>query len=188
MILQQLREQTASHHKDLEESALLRHFSDRSITRPLYEKILSKFYGYFSPLEKELQQLQQLPFYLSDYSSRRKASSLQHDLTFFGSAPPELCADLPSISSLDKAFGCLYVMEGSTLGAKVISNVIQYSLGINASNGGSYFHGYGVQTGEYWKNFCSSLQHYAQTEGNSEEIIESANQTFMKLKGWLDQE
>ena len=191
MILQQLREKTAEHHKNLETSALLSHFSHGNITLPIYEKILSKFYGYFSPLESQFQQIPLLPYYLSDYSSRRKTSTLQKDLSFLNSSNQqggslEICRDIPTVTTLDKAFGCLYVMEGSTLGAKVISKVIQEKLGISENNGGSYFQGYGPATGEYWRRFCAVMEHYAETEGNAEEIVESANQVFIKLKAWLD--
>jgi len=191
MILQQLREKTAEHHKNLENCNLLKHFSQGSITLPIYEKILCKFYGYFSPIESQFQQIPLLPYYLSDYSSRRKTHALQRDLSFLNSPDLQgkslqICQNIPTVTNLNKAFGCLYVMEGSTLGAKVISKTIQEKLGISENNGGSYFHGYGPATGEYWRRFCAVLEHYAETEGNEEEIVESANQVFIKLKVWLD--
>lgn len=190
MILQQLREQTSGHHKNLENSALLRHLNDGSISFPIYGQILQKFYGYFYPLERQLQQIAPLSYYLTDYPTRRKSTALFEDLVFlqYPTFQLEECQALPNITNLSAAFGCLYVMEGSTLGAKVISKVIQEALGITEVNGGSYFRGYGPQTGEYWKNFCSVLQHYAETEGDAEQIIETANQTFISLKQWLDRQ
>lgn len=190
MILQQLREQTADHHRNLENSALLRHFNEGSISLPVYGQILQKFYGYFSPLERQLQQVTPLSYYLTDYPSRRKSSTLLKDLSTlqYPTSLLEECRDIPNIANLSAAFGCLYVMEGSTLGAKVISKVIQEALGIKEENGGSYFRGYGPQTGDYWKNFCAVLQHYAETEGDTEQIVATANQTFLSLKQWLDRQ
>jgi heme oxygenase len=60
-----------------------------------------------------------------------------------------------------KAFGCLYVMEGSTLGGKIIYNILKKQLGLSDSAGASFFYGYGPATGEKWKTFGASLEAFA---------------------------
>jgi heme oxygenase (biliverdin-IX-beta and delta-forming) len=98
-----------------------------------------------------------------------------------------LCTDLPEVSNEAQAFGCLYVMEGSTLGGKFISQVLRKCLGIEAASGAAFFNGYGAETGARWKAFQQSLLTFSEQAGQNATIIESANQTFNKMERWISQ-
>jgi heme oxygenase (biliverdin-IX-beta and delta-forming) len=187
MILQLIKEKTADHHKALEDSQLMRPISMGVISPNEYIEILKKFYGYFSPLENKIEKFEEVYTYLPDYSSRRKSHSLLTDLRnlkYKGDLP--VCKNLPSVRDTAEAFGCLYVMEGSTLGGETISKILSESLKLHPYNGASFFNGYGEDTLAKWKNFRNALQMYSSKYNKHESIVESANDTFLKLREWME--
>lgn len=192
MILKKLKEETSLHHIQLEESALLKAIQDRTISLGQYSKLLQKFYGFFGPLEQRIETFTEFHIFLPDLSKRRKASSLLHDLTFlnrsYKGSLVEICQDLPDLKTVHLAFGSLYVLEGSTLGARVITKILKEVLDLEDQKGGSYFSGYGPETGEKWKTFCQSIETFHQQFPNDEEMIEGARETFVKLRNWLEKE
>jgi heme oxygenase len=191
MILEDIKAQTLENHIKLEKSELLSLFSSKSIDVQTYRLILTLFYGYFHPLEKRLDALASIPRLLPDYETRRKSSLLLSDLQALNATQAAevslpLCPDLPEVADEAQAFGCLYVMEGSTLGGKFIAQKLQNNLGLTASSGAAFFHGYGQETGMRWKTFQQALQSFAEQSGQQEAIIHSANQTFDKLGRWMN--
>jgi len=50
---------------------------------------------------------------------------------------------LPQLASLGRAFGVLYVLEGSTLGGRHIALALEKRLGLTAGNGAMFFNAYG---------------------------------------------
>jgi heme oxygenase len=65
-------------------------------------------------------------------------------------------------ANLNFAVGCLYVLEGATLGGQFISRHLA-TLGIGPANGGLFFHGYGAKTGEMWKSFQTNATGFCVT-------------------------
>jgi heme oxygenase len=191
MILEAIKARTLESHIKLEKSALLSLFSNKQIDLPSYRLILTLFYGYFHPLEQKLDAIAGIPFYLPDYETRRKSSLLLSDIQALSKqsvteAALPLCPDLPPVSDEAQAFGCLYVMEGSTLGGKFIARQLRNQLGLTASSGAAFFSGYGEETGLRWKKFQQALQAFSEQTGEQEAIIQSAKQTFGKLDGWIN--
>jgi len=191
MILEDIKAQTLENHIKLEKSALLSLFSTQQIDLQCYRLILTLFYGYFHPLEQKLDAIAGIPLYLTDYDTRRKSSLLLSDIQALSKrsiadAALPLCPDLPPVSDEPQAFGCLYVMEGSTLGGKYIARQLRDQLGLTASSGAAFFNGYGEETGLRWKNFQHALRTFSEQSGQQEAIIQSANQTFEKLYCWIN--
>lgn len=191
MILEDIKARTLESHIKLEKSPLLSLLSTQQIDLPSYRLILSLFYGYFHPLEQKLDAIAGIRLYLTDYETRRKSSLLLSDLRALRAqsvtdAALPLCPDLPPVSDEAEAFGCLYVMEGATLGGKFIARQLHHQLGLTASSGAAFFNGYGEETGLRWKKFQHALQAYSEQSGQQEAIIQSANQTFHKLDGWMN--
>lgn len=128
---------------------------------------------------------------LPDFATRRKAEAIKTDLAHIEKATPNasalpICHDLPEITDASQALGYLYVMEGSTLGGKVIARLLEETLGINQQNGAAFFYGYGPETGAKWKAFREALVSYAESSGEEERIIAAANQTFLKFETWIN--
>lgn len=191
--LQQIKEQTHESHKNLEKNLLLSYLLSNQLDINIYLKILMKFYGFFAPLEKEINKFEEINVHLPDYPNRRKAKLLLNDISNINKESSSIlqidpCEDLPGISVASEAFGCLYVMEGSTLGGRMIYKSIEKQLQISNKNGASFFYGYGTETSEKWKSFQSGFSSFI--EENPEEVhstIRSAVDTFEKLKIWLNQ-
>jgi heme oxygenase len=188
MILQELKLQTYDNHTSLENSQLLRPISQKSLTLENYILILQKFYGFFYPLEQQIAHFP-LAQYLPDVATRRKAGMLKQDLSQLTGQEQvfPLCQHVPVASTLAEACGSLYVMEGSTLGGKMIYKMVKDTLGLDQHHGLSFFYGYGPETGNRWKAFQQALLSLsAQDNSQDARIIESANNTFVKFKQWLD--
>ena len=54
--------------------------------------------------------------------------------------------------------GCLYVLEGATLGGVVIRRHPEQKLRLGPDNGAAFFHAYGPDTGRRWREFCGALE------------------------------
>ena len=187
MILKHLKQATHSRHEALESRLPL---LDVQLARPAYHALLQLFFGYYEPLEKKL--LAQ-PCWASlgfDYAERRKTPRLAQDLLALGDSAEALqglarCPDLPLLASPGQVLGCLYVIEGATLGGQIISRHLASGLGLTATSGAAFFSGYGPQTGSRWKAFCALLEAHAAQHGNHHDIVDGAQQTFETLGQWL---
>jgi heme oxygenase len=184
MLSQELKEATKINHQVLEKKLIGRIKSIRS--KKDYGELLITFYAFFGGLECALKKhldLSRLP----DYPDRRKTSALEHDLKEMGIALPGLTpvTDLPAINSHFHSLGVLYVMEGSTLGGKIITKMIlQQSILIEPSQL-SFFIGYGDKTEYMWEAFKHSIdQPLASYE--KEIIIRAANNTFVQFSEWFN--
>lgn len=124
------------------------------------------------------------PAHLPDVAARRSAALILDDLEAIGEdlQNMERCTSLPQIDNLSQAFGALYVLEGSSLGGRIISRMMKNKEGLPLHTGGlRFFEGYGKETGEKWKAFLEALN--GQPEG--EAIVAAANQTFQSFQNWM---
>jgi len=153
-----------------------------------YKNHLLKTWTFYRPLEADLAALNWSPVGI-EFEGRRKTALLEEDLRVLGFPyPPE--QDIKSVlgrTNLDFAVGCLYVLEGATLGGQVISRHLA-KLGIGPENGGLFFNGYGARTGEMWKSFQISATHYCVTEDQIAEAVEGAISTFEKYRDSMSRE
>ena len=193
---------TSASHTALEDQLPL---MNADLTREDYFQFVSRFFGFYAPLEVQLlasPHWHQLAF---DYAPRQKTPRLAQDLLALGRSDAALaatprCTDLPACTSAEQLLGCLYVIEGATLGGRSITRHLQTQLGLTPESGGAFFDGYGVQTGSHWKAFCTMLSENADRQmGHSADdfadhfsvenrhaaIVAGANQTFETLTHWL---
>jgi len=119
-----------------------------------------------------------------------KAQFIDADLKTLGVAKAQ--ASNPLTQNLDVAaitpafaFGVMYVIEGSSLGGRVILKNINGALGHDSESGATYFSGYGAQTGSHWKAFLGALIQYADVNDSEEEIIAGANFAFDAISAHL---
>jgi heme oxygenase (biliverdin-IX-beta and delta-forming) len=191
-LLQQIKEQTKESHSSLEQLPILHSLTSSDINQLQYLKILIKFYGFFSPLENAINQYPQIQNYLPDIETRRKASSLYNDINIISRKEDtkplfKECHNLPAVANPAQAMGCLYVMEGSTLGGRFIYKNLEKNLQITDKDGASFFYGYGPETGEKWKKFQAGLSFFAEeTPHETSKAITAAVDTFEKLKLWFN--
>jgi heme oxygenase len=72
--------------------------------------------------------------------------------------------------------GCLYVMEGSTLGGRYLARHVESALHLAPGQGNAYFQGHGDQTGAMWRQVTAQLE--AVPEEQSDRVIAAAKRTF----------
>ena len=53
---------------------------------------------------------------------------------------------IPTLNSDNLAFGCLYIMEGASLGGQVIGQHVRQTLGATPETGGRFYAAYGDRT------------------------------------------
>ncbi len=181
MLADELKEQTRVVHADLEKK-LLSHIqvvndSDR------YVSLLRLMYGYYAGLEEKLDHHKD---HLPDYTARRKSAAILNDLKRLAYPTHDLpvCHDLPEIDSPAAALGAMYVLEGSTLGGKIISKMLLKQ--VPTLDGAiTFFQGYHDETIDMWQKFKNHL-HASVTNDDFEETHRAASETFVKFKKWLE--
>ena len=96
------------------------------------------------------------------------------------------CDNLPTIESFEQALGCMYVLEGATLGAQQMARNFKGERNMDKNNGCAFLkcYGEGMSVGMKFKAFADFLgANYARAREN--EVIEAAKETFDKLDLWL---
>src|SRR6185369_16511131 len=88
-----------------------------------YTQLVESFFGFWAPVEKGLSTLAPLRDPDLALQSRFKCSLLRKDLLILGRDPATVpqCEKLPRLDTFLQGLGCLYVLEGSTLGSQIIS-------------------------------------------------------------------
>lgn len=205
MILARLKNETRRRHEQLESRMDV---LEESFTLEDYKRMLGRFYGFFEPFDEKISRAIEREKIRFDYESRRKAASLEEDLKNLGADRAEIdalprCASTPELGSAEAVFGCLYVVEGATLGGQIISRRLAEKFGVRPGEGGSFFSGYGRETSAKWKEFGATLTGFSEsgetvgtgkTEsdtgqarggGGDDLIVRAALETFETLEEWL---
>lgn len=114
-------------------------------------------------------------------ATRRKLSLLEADLACAGPlaqwADPIAAVGAQRLSPL-AALGALYVMEGSTLGGRVILTWLPTDMESGSGLGTSFFRGYGARTGEMWREFSRRMEAHVAIGGGTDEILAGAIECF----------
>lgn len=181
----QLRSATSELHLELERQLALLS-GDLSIGR--YSRIIALFYGFYCPMEARLQRLKTLVPCLR-FRLRERTGLLKRDLLALGwgvQAIGELpsCADLPDLSAPEHFAGCLYVLEGASLGGQVITRHLRERFELTDHGGTAFFAGDGAATAARWKCVLEWLEHVSHSGLRAEQIVTSACETFRALANW----
>jgi heme oxygenase len=162
--------------------------NNASLSLKDYSGLLARFYGYYQPVEEKLSDWSGWADWGLDRSERLKTPFLEADLTVLECVPLAAlprCQELPPLDAPADYFGCLYVLEGATLGGQFISRHILNAFGITADRGGRFFRCYGERTGEMWRRFGTSLMTFATSSAQEEQVIAAAIATFQTLTHWF---
>jgi heme oxygenase len=112
-----------------------------------------------------------------DLVSRRKLPWLEMDLRHFGLAPRRpLESPLPGPASA--RIGWAYVLEGATLGGRVLYRRLAPRLSLAPDRGAAFLFGYGERTGAMWSAFVERLNALRLDEAQRAQCIEGANAAF----------
>lgn len=148
-------------------------------------------WGYHAPLEARLDAAEAWQSVGLDGTDRRRAQRLRSDLLALGLSEGDIdrlprCKALPQVATPSDALGCVYVVEGSTLGGQMILRHLARHLEVRAGQGASFFAGYGSKTGMRWKETCAAIEAFdASGVGSTEGAARAAVATFTSLETWL---
>ncbi len=182
-VLGRLRSETQGEHAAIEQTLDL-------MREPLglddYRKILERFFGFYRPVELLFARATVPAEVSSLLTLRPRTPLLREDLIALGVQNPDtlpMCAELPPLSTAAQCLGCLYVMEGATLGGQVLSRHLERTLGITPDTGSRFFTGDGPRTGEMWKAFRVAFTGF-ETPETADSVVASALASFSALREW----
>lgn len=189
-LLSDLKQYTAEMHEALEARVDI---LNPALTLERYQFLLEKIYGFYSPVESRVATLMGYENLNLDPACRRKTFRIVADLEILGPTSKEieaipLCPDLPELNTLSQALGCMYVLEGATLGGQIIRRELRKRPEFYQKDCFNFYNSYGEKVGARWKEFCARLNQYALDNRSVEvrqAIIGSAVRTFQKLDAWL---
>ena len=150
---------------------------------------VERFYGVYKPVEGRLPNgCDPIKPWIA-VKQRHKTPHLDANLTALGHQAIDrlpLCTNVQSLISAAECFGCLYVLEGATLGGQIILGHAASRFGYGAQDGAAFFHGYGSETGAMWRTFGHSLTAFAANSATDDEIVAAAVSTFRALRLWCE--
>ncbi len=91
----------------------------------------------------------------------------------------------PSLGGVAAGLGALYVVEGATLGGRVIARHLARSLALGPADGAAFFAGYGDRTGAMWNGLRAQAADYEARFGGVAEATAAAQATFALFEGHL---
>jgi len=117
-----------------------------------------------------------------DFAARRRTPRLLADLAALGAAVPDDIAPV-ACESRGAALGFFYVLEGSTLGGRVIRRRMEERG--EGMVGLSFLDPYGERGGERWRAFLEVLEREAQTPGFERDAVAGALAGFSQAERTL---
>jgi heme oxygenase len=179
MLLARLRRETHYLHQRIE-SGLDLFRSD--FTLDDYRGLLGRFYGYYLPWEARASAV--APNLVRE---RGKCALLEGDLAFLGLNASALtalarCRHLPLLDTMERVLGSMYVLEGATLGGRILERRMRSLFPLN-EGGCAFFSGYGDRTAAMWKQFGGILE--SCPEASHDDVVASAVATFESIGRWL---
>lgn len=178
-----LKEGTTGEHASVEQFLRL---DSPALTLADYHAYLRGMESFLRGLEPQLEASAALRDFGIDMGARAKGGWLRADLDYFGLRRHAVHAewnggwDTPA-----SLLGCAYVLEGATLGGRVISPRLLTRWGLEPGRGATFVNGYGARTGPMWKAFVEALDAAPLDEEGAAECVEGAQLTFARLESWF---
>ena len=181
---QHLKQATGPLHQRVEAQLRL---LDADLSLDRYRRVLQVFFGFFAPVEAGLASLASAGPSLG-LSLRDRSELLQRDLVALGLGRRDVaslprCTELPRLSCVEDAAGCLYVVEGACLGGQMVARAVNRQLGISSATGSSFFEGDGKATSVRWATVLAWLEGLG--GARTGDIIVAASETFETLSRWI---
>ena len=185
-VMVMLREKTAEAHQSMEDAPVMRNLLAGTLSRSGYKALLEDIYSLAAPLEAAALAH---PLWTRapnlDFTRRLKSGRLLQDIAYLqGVAPADLAlaprpVRLPNVGSDARLLGALYVIEGASLGGRVILKKLTDLYGYTAETAACFYAGYGHDTGQRWREWCAFVETYAQDKKlDAQEMLSAALETF----------
>lgn len=181
MLLAELKAATAGHHARVEAAMPS---LDQLATPGGYAAALRALHAFYAAWEPAIWRTPGVSA-AGLGGGRHKLPLLERDLRALGVRP---CPALPAAPATDDAaaaLGALYVLEGASLGGRIIHRRVAGALGVTPEHGAAYYHGYGDLTGPRWKEFGHAVARFAEDTGCAHGVVAGAVDCFAALEAWL---
>lgn len=189
--VQRLKEETRTQHEQLERNEWSQQMMAGTITAADYRQMLLRYYTFFRPLEDRLFAATLPEGLIPERELRRRSPLLAADLHALGLPAAELaqqndCPYLPSANEPAQVLGCMYVLEGATLGGQLISRKMKENPQIQDTTY-SFFISHGREVPILWQSFKKALAKFAVNHPLKQQVlIEAAQATFQSFDNWLN--
>lgn len=180
-IMHKLKMGTAAQHSAVEAVSFSARIMSGELTLPEYTGLITGNYITHHYLEEKLR-----TFIADDHplnpGSREKLGHLLLDLQALGIDKSEIdlseaAAHAPAIDTLPQALGCMYVMEGATLGGNIMLKALSKHP-LLAGIPKHYYGCYGENTGTMWRSFTDFMSAASFDEREETDVLLGARTTF----------
>ncbi len=183
VFMQELRTATEPMHKGLEENTISKKLMSPGLSLTDYAFYLRCMGEAIKTFDEKI--LPAISSVITDADQRKKLQDITADLDFLYANGAEKIATKPFTGftgnpSLAYALGYAYVIEGSTLGGRVILKQVGPALKLEAA-GTRFFAGYGAETGKFWKEFLQHFCMYVLRNNLQQEAIQGAIDGFTDI-------
>ena len=173
-LLERLRTETRDAHEALHIHPLLAPLVSPDMTLRDYHFALLAFERFYRSMEPQVTE-----------PGAPVLDWLTADLARQQLTPLEFPIALPSLDTLSRSWGYLYVKHGSTLGGNVMSKALRRHLHLQPVTEQRFFAGYGSENGKRWQNFIENLFEITPSL-QPNETIETAVACFQGIAGICD--
>ena len=173
-----LRRHTAQHHERLDARLDI---GARLVSLDAYRDLLERLHGFYDPLEERLAPWAETVPGL-EFRARRKTPLLVADLHALAGHPGPVASALPAVDTPARALGVIYVLEGATLGGKLIARDARQRLGVTPETGAAFFAAYGSAAAARWRAFGTVVEAAHPDPG---EACAAAAGCFERMEAWL---
>jgi heme oxygenase len=161
----------------------------RFADRTRYRTYLEGAWGIYAAFEDGLDP-RLLEEALPDFESRRKAPLLARDLRVLCRSTDPMaglarCPTLPRCADTSSALGCLYVLEGTTLGGRALLPLAETRLGLDAEFGAAFLASYGSHMSRMSGRFGAALDAWCVTPERLDRAAKAAVDTCNGIGDWL---
>jgi heme oxygenase len=180
--IDRLRQETRSAHGELDESL---HLIDRLSSLRQRANVLAGYHRFHQAAEAAI-----APFLAAvadlDFAARRRSLLIAGGIGILGQEVLPDRAASPGITTQSEAFGALYVLEGSSLGGRVILKELKRR-GVSLAGLG-FLDPYGFNTAPRWRSFLAILEREVQSGEQQRDAVTGALNAFAFAKSCLCKE
>jgi heme oxygenase len=186
-----LRAATAAAHERLHHLAAFAPLAAGTISRDAYRTLMARTYGFHVAMEAAIAAATDGTAFAAIAARCRRAVLLRDDLIALGLTSVdieriELADRLPDMSTAPRALGCLYVLEGSTLGGRQLARGLDHFLPRDTRAGRAFLSA-GADPGHVgWRAFCDVIDRGGAATADRADMIGGALATFARFESWFN--
>lgn len=188
-IMLEVKSRTAAYHADTERLLREKLFKN-GLSQSCYLRVISAFHRAYSSLEGVIADY---PVPAQLLKKRSKLELLEKDLIYLRNAtktarPLIFIDEPPHVANEAVALGVLYVMEGSTLGGKIINKYLMQHEWMSVDLIGNFFNNYGDDCSRMWKEFGCIVDGFSHANSlAADHLVNGARLAFQYIHSVLSQ-